>query len=64
MTDRTLKTWRAMGPSGPMETMAYTKAKAESNLRYRLMAEYGLSRYNAREYDLSDLEEVKPCRGR
>lgn len=53
-----LKTFRAYGPSGKMETMAMTKAKAEANLRYRLMKEYGFDRYKAKSYDLSDLREV------
>ena len=56
--DKTLKTYRAQGPSGPMETIAKTRAKAEANLRYRLYAECGLTRYAARAYDLSDLKEV------
>lgn len=59
---KTLKTWKAVGPSGPMETMAYTKAKAEANLRHRLAVECGLGRWKAREYDLSDLKEVRQCR--
>lgn len=56
--EQSMRTWRAMGPSGPMETMAYTKAKAEANLRHRLATDCGLGRWKAREYDLSDLKEV------
>lgn len=58
MEKKTLKTWRAMGPSGPMETVAKTKAKAEANLRYRLSSECGMSRYDAKSYDFSDLKEI------
>lgn len=58
MEEKTLKTWRAAGPSGPMETVAKTRAKAEANLRYRLSSECGMSRYAAKSYDLSDLKEV------
>lgn len=59
MKEKTLKTWRTMGPSGhPMETVAKTKAKAEANLRYRLSSECGMSRYDAKSYDFSDLKEV------
>ena len=47
-----------MGPSGPMETVAKTRAKAEANLRYRLSSECGMTRYAARSWDLSDLKEV------
>lgn len=46
------------GPSGVMATMATTKAKAWSNLRYRLVHECGMSWYAAREYDHRDLREV------
>lgn len=53
-----MKTWRMMGPSGPMETMAATAAKAWSNLRYRLVKEYGMSWYAAGAYDHSDLKAI------
>lgn len=58
MEEKTLRTWRAMGPSGPMKTVAKTRAKAEANLRYRLSSECGMTRYAARSWDLSDLKEV------
>ena len=58
MEEKTLRTWRAMGPSGLMETVAKTRAKAEANIRYRLSSECGMSRYAAKSYDLSDLKEV------
>ena len=58
MEEKTLRTWRATGPSGPMETVAKTRAKAEANLRYRLSSECGMTRYAAKSYDLSDLKEV------
>ena len=48
--------YRMTGPSGPMETVAASVAKARSNFRYRLVHEYGMSWYNAREYDMSDLK--------
>lgn len=54
------KIWRAKDPSGEwMETTAPSRKKAESNLRYRLGRDYGMSRFRAREYDLSDIEEVR-----
>ena len=53
-----MKTYRMTGPSGPMETTAATAAKAWSNLRYRLVHEYGMSRYAASVYDHSDLKAV------
>ena len=53
-----MKTYRMMGPSGPMETTAATAAKAWSNLRYRLIHEYGMSWYTASVYDHSDLKAV------
>lgn len=53
-----MKTYTMMGPSGPMTTMAKTPAKAKSNFRFRLIHEYGLSWYAAREYDYSDLREI------
>ena len=58
MEEKTLRTWRAMGPGGPMETVVKTRAKAEANLRYRLSSECGMTRYAAKSYDLSDLKEV------
>lgn len=53
-----MKTFRMMGPSGPMETTAPDIRKAWSNLRYRLIRECGLSWYEASQYDHSDLKEV------
>lgn len=53
-----MKTYRMTGPSGPMETTAATAAKAWSNLRYRLVREYGMSWYAASAYDHSDLKEI------
>ena len=53
-----MKKFRMTGPSGPMETMAPTKAKAWSNLRYRLACECGLGWYRASQWDHSDLHEV------
>lgn len=53
-----MKTFRMMGPSGPMETTAPSLTKAWSNLRYRLIHEYGLSWYEASRYDHSDLKAV------
>lgn len=50
--------YRMRGPSGPMETVAASKAKAESNLRYRLVHECGMSWYDANRYDMSDLVAV------
>lgn len=49
-----------MGPSGRMETTAPTPEKAKQNFRFRLAKEYGMGWYRAREYDFSDLKEVKP----
>ena len=60
MAIKLMKTWEAMGPSGPMQTMAYTYEKAMANLRWRLHAEYGMSWFSAREYDLTDMREVVP----
>ena len=53
-----MKTYRMMGPSGPMETTASSLEKAWSNIRYRLVRECGLSWYAAREYDHSDLKAI------
>ena len=53
-----MRTFRMMGPSGPMETTAPSLAKAWSNFRYRLIREYGLSWYEASRYDHSDLKAV------
>ena len=53
-----MKTYGMMGPNGPMETTATTAAKAWSNLRYRLIHEYGMSWYAASVYDHSDLKAV------
>ena len=50
--------YRMMGPSGPVETVAASPAKARQNFRYRLIHEYGMSGYDAREYDYSDLKMV------
>ena len=50
--------WKMMGPSGPVETVAATVEKAWSNIRYRLVKEYGMSWYRAREYDHRDLKRV------
>lgn len=52
------RTYRMMGPSGPMETTAPSLEKAKSNLRYRLVCKYGLSWYEAREYDMRDLKAI------
>lgn len=54
-----MQTWRMMGPSGLMETAAETEAKAWANLRYRLVTEYGMTWYRAREYDRHDLKKVE-----
>jgi len=54
----TMHRYRMRGPSGPMETVAASKAKAESNLRYRLVHECGMSWYDANRYDMSDLVVV------
>lgn len=48
--------YRMLGPSGPMETVAASATKAKSNLRYRLVHEYGMSWYDACKYDMSDLK--------
>lgn len=56
--DKTMRKWRAYGPSGPIETMATTRAKAMNNIRYRLHTECGMSRYDAWRFDLSDLKPV------
>ena len=53
-----MKTYRMMGPGGPMETTAPSLEKAKSNLRYRLVRECGLSWYEAREYDMRDLRAI------
>lgn len=53
-----MKTYRVMGPSGPMETVATSPEKARANFRWRLSSECGLSRFAARDYDLSDMKEV------
>ena len=53
-----MKTYRMMGPSGPIETTAPSLAKAWSNFRYRLIHEYGLSWYEASRYDHSDLKAI------
>ena len=53
-----MKVYEGWGPSGRMETTAVSLGKAESNLRYRLRAECGLSRFDAARYDLSPLREV------
>lgn len=47
--------YRMLGPSGPMETMAKSVAKARQNFMYRLVHECGMSWYDAREYDFSDI---------
>lgn len=57
-TKKTYRKYAAKGPSGPMETMAVSKAKAISNLRWRLVVECHMTSYNARTYDLSDCREV------
>ena len=50
--------YRMMGPSGPMETVAASPAKAKSNFRYRLVHECGLSWFESGRYDCSDLKAV------
>ena len=50
--------YRMLGPSGPMETVAKSLRDAWNNLRYRLVHECGMSWYDAREYDMSDLKVV------
>lgn len=52
------KKFSAKGPSGPMETMAVSRAKAVSNIRRRLVTECHMASYDARTYDLSDCREV------
>lgn len=52
-------TWKAVGPSGPVETVASTKAEAERNIRYRLHRSYGMSVWDAQRYDLSDLHPAE-----
>ena len=54
-----MHTWRMTGPSGPMDTSAPTRAKAWSNIRYRLVMECGMSWYSAARYDHADLEMVE-----
>lgn len=54
-----MKLFQMIGPSGPMKTVAPSLAKAWSNIRYRLVHEYGLSWYAASRYDHSDLKEVQ-----
>ena len=58
MGEMEMKTYRMMGPGGPMETTAPSLEKAKSNLRYRLVRECGLSWYEAREYDMRDLRAI------
>lgn len=53
-----MKTYRMMGPGGPMETTAPSLGKAWSNIRYRLIRECGLSWYAASRYDHSDLKAI------
>jgi len=54
-----MRTWTVLGPSGRMTTMAVTERKAKSNIRYRLVHEYGMSWFDAMRYDLSDMEEAR-----
>lgn len=55
-----MKKYRMMGPgSEVLITTAPSLAKAWSNIRYRLVKDFGLSWYKAANYDHSDLEEVK-----
>lgn len=54
-----VKVYEGFGPSGRMETTAVSAKKAESNLRYRLRSECGMSVYDAARYDLSPIREVK-----
>jgi len=56
---RRMRTWTVLGPSGRMDTMAATKRKAESNIRYRLVHECGMSWHDAARYDLDDLRETR-----
>lgn len=54
-----MKKYRMMGPGGEvLVTTAPNAAKAWSNLRYRLVRDFGLSWYKAANYDHSDLKEV------
>ena len=54
-----MKVYEGYGPGGRMETAAVSVRKAESNLRYRLRRECGMSVYDAARYDLSPIREVK-----
>lgn len=54
-----MRTWTVLGPSGRMDTMAITKRKAKSNIRYRLVHECGMTWYDAARYDLSDMREAR-----
>lgn len=56
---KTYRRFEMHGPSGIMATMAPTIEKAWSNLRFRLIHEYGMSWFEAREYDHRDLHEVR-----
>lgn len=59
MNDRKpFRKFSARGPSGPMETMAVSRAKAVSNLRRRLVTECHMTPYAASSYDLGDCHEV------
>lgn len=53
-----MKTYRVMGPSGPMETTAASPKKARANFRWRLSSECGMTRFAAKSYDLSDMKEI------
>lgn len=53
-----MRTYRVTGPSGPMETVAASPEKARANFRWRLSRDCGMSRFAARDYDLSDMREV------
>ena len=54
----TYRRFEMHGPSGIMATMAPTIEKAWSNIRFRLINEYGMSWYAASVYDHSDLKAV------
>ena len=54
----TYRRFEMHGPSGIMATMAPNIRKAWSNLRFRLVNEYGMSWYAASLYDHSDLKAV------
>lgn len=54
----TYRRFEMHGPSGIMATMAPNIRKAWSNLRFRLVNEYGMSWYAASVYDHSDLKAV------